>query len=305
MPDQPPHHQQSEWRTALDLTTDLYRTADQLRNGGHASLAEQLVQAAAPIPAALVEHGSANGALLRVETLLFVASRLRYLTPAQAEPLLQRVAGLMSVRKRAETPPPPAPTARPREVVLEESLPAPAPERAGAARPVPRPPTPEARGDVHRLVVDGSNFLGRAAGYDLGSAESRDRLLFRLQDYVRKHPAHHVVVYFDADHAAVRAVGGVEVRLTSGRRPADDIIMEFIRELPQPERRTCTVVTDDRDLGDRARTSGARVETVAWLLGHLTRSTTAVDQEPGSVRGGMNEWVEFFSQPPQRPGKKR
>ena len=244
------------------------------------------------------------------------------------------------VSPTAAAPPPipePAPPAAPPPPTPEPATPAPAattppppptpaapPVLPPTARPTP-PPVPAASMNgtaaslfaapvrpapvVERLVIDGCNFLGRAKGFDLGNTESRDRLLFRLQEYGRKHPAHRIILFFDGQHASRKVTAGIEERVISGDRTADDGIIEFLKNLPPTDRPRATLVTDDRELVRRALSEGARRESVAWLADRLNRkpSPTAqegpVRREGGLSRNELEDWEQFFSQPPERPGK--
>ena len=108
--------------------------------------------------------------------------------------------------------------------------------------------------------MDGSNFLGTVAGFELASDVSRDELVTRLQDFAHDHPSLRVVVYFDGQKTTVKRVGGVEIRFTSGQKPADFFITETLRALDEADRRHALLVTADRALGDAARKLGAKVE---------------------------------------------
>lgn len=175
-----------------------------------------------------------------------------------------------------------------------------------AVRPVvPRPQPRPAAPPVDRLLVDGSNFLGCAPGYMLEDEESRERLFRRLQDYARRHPAHRVIAFHDGKKASHRTVGSVEERFTSGQRTADDVMLDFLGSLPPADQRRCTFVTNDQELGRRARAYGARVEGVEWLHAQFNSSGPTVpgarpEQRPS--RSEMADWEDFFNKPPQRPG---
>jgi predicted RNA-binding protein with PIN domain len=206
-------------------------------------------------------------------------------TPAPVIPPVEAI--------RATTPPIP-PVAAPSENGKATSL------FAAPVRPVPV---------VDRLIVDGCNFLGRARGFDLGDPESRDRLLFRLQEYARKHPAHRILVFFDGQHASRRVTAGIEERIVSADRTADDGIVAFIQNLPAADRPRAALVTDDRELMRRVMAEGARRESVAWLAERINRKASApvaegpVRREGGLSRNELEDWEQFFSQPPDRPGK--
>lgn len=254
-------------------------------------------------PAALLQQ--AESRLLDAETYLLLSVRLGYLEQEAVARVLSIQAGILGrlAALGGEAPvdredlPSPA----------EASAPTPAPSRS--PEPVRRPrPSAQVAEEYHepvdRLVVDGCNFLGCAAGYSLGDDRSRDRLLFRLQEYARRHPAHRVVVFFDGQRASRRLTAGVEERVTSGNRPADDVIIDFINGLPPQDRPRCTLVTDDRELAQRAKSAGARVDGIGDLAGKLARHASGFKQrEDGLNQGALAEWEEFFSHPPKRPGK--
>ena len=130
-----------------------------------------------------------------------------------------------------------------------------------------------------RLLVDGSNVLGRAAGYRLGAAADREALLRRLRDYGHGHPGQRIVVWLDGKRSERRKASGLEVRF-SDARGADDGIVRMLDRLTPAERRQARLVTDDRELARRARERSARVESVSWLMSALPEP-----QEGESERG--------------------
>jgi hypothetical protein len=267
------------------------------------------------LPGEAPSAGQRSATLAKLDLLLELSVRLGYVAEPAVQPartaldLLQEslvsaapgaaTASAAPVRQPAApaAPPPAASRGLPsHSSAIEPSAPAAkGPKREDAAKP--------GHGQ-DRIVVDGSNFLGRASGYSLGDERSQERFLFRLQEYAHQHPAHRITVYFDGRHVVRQLTAGVEINVTSGARPADDVMVDFIHALPDPDRRRCVLVTDDRDLGVRAKQEGVRVEGVAWLASRLTRK----EPEPGARRGGMNrtelsEWEQFFNAPPKRPGK--
>jgi len=314
MAKQPPHHERVAWRKAMDLAEQVYRLTQRFPESETHRLTRQLAEAAAALPGRTVlgEAGasrSLEAGLLHLETLLLLAVRLRYLAEAEAGPVL---ALLHSVPETAAaTHVPPSPPAAP-PTAPSRSAPPVAPTRsAPPAAPTPsrpavrdrRTPAPETHA-LDRLVVDGCNFLGRAAGYDLADPASRDRLLLRLQEYAHEHPGHRVAVFFDGQRTSRQVVGGVEAHVTSGQRPADDVIVDFLRGLSPPDRPRALLVTDDRNLSRRARDQGVRSESVVWLAEKLTPQPPfqgGARREPGMPRAELSEWEEFFRQPPQRP----
>lgn len=317
------------WQKAMDLAVQVSLLAEGARAGGAASLAAQAGAAAVRVPVRIAqahrrpETGDgrefliqAESALLETETLLLIAVRMRSVTDAQAAPLLALVREIHSLLfhapARAQTPSASAREAAAPAVPANGLSASPSAKPATGARNGPpqsgqKGPAPQERraSGTDRLVLDGSNFLGRTPGYMLGSEESRDRLLLRLQEYAKAHPAHRVTIFFDGQRVARRTVGGVEEHVTGGQRPADDVIVDFLHALPPEDRPRSTVVTDDRELAARARGEGTRVESIAWLAGKLERKEPPEDgrKESGVSRGQVGEWEEYFSRPPQRPGR--
>jgi hypothetical protein len=80
--------------------------------------------------------------------------------------------------------------------------------------------------------------------------------------------------------------------------------VDYVRGLPREHRRRTTLVTNDRDLADRARREGARAESVQWLATRFVRRPAADVEKRGLSRSQVSEWEQFFNEPPKRPGKK-
>lgn len=319
----PPHRASEEWRLALEISEAVYRLALPL-DGQFRRLGDQLTDAAAALPPTVAQEraGEVPGktlerALLALETLLQLGVRLQAVPEVKAGALLSRLDRLRRPAAPGAAPPaPPRPSAAPaapaatptkaaaappRERILEEHF-TDAPEPRKPAAPSRAPAA--APGPPDRLFVDGSNFLGRAIGYSLGDGDSRERLMFRLQEYVRRHPAHKLTVFFDGQKTATRTIGGLEERVTSGLHQADDVIVDSIRALPPAEKKRCTLVTDDRGLASRVRNEGVRVESVAWLSARLIAPANSTETGgSGMSRDELSEWEDFFKKPPQRPGR--
>jgi hypothetical protein len=294
------HRRSPRWQQALEIAEAAVRLAP--TEPSHRVIAVQLADSAAGVPAAAagVEHGEPakllDQALNKLEASVLLAQRLGAVTDAKASAVIARIDAF-----RSPTPAPSAAVGAPAARETPKPASRPAPQQA-PARPVSRPTQPPAAPE--RLFVDGSNFLGRAPGYALGDDGSRDRLNFRLQDYVRRHPAHKVTVFFDGQKTTSRNLGGVEERVTSGLHEADDVIVDSVRALSTPDRRRCIVVTDDRTLASRIRSEGVRVESVAWLSARFVApATSAVSHDPGIPRDELSDWEDFFKKPPQRPGR--
>ncbi|MBI3471681.1 MAG: four helix bundle protein [Candidatus Solibacter usitatus] len=95
------------WQKAMDLVAESYRLAKNLPGNEAYGLIGQMRRAAVSIPANIAEgHGRdhlgdylrhlsvANGSLMELETHVHIALRLKYLQPAEAEPLLAQSAEL-------------------------------------------------------------------------------------------------------------------------------------------------------------------------------------------------------------------
>jgi hypothetical protein len=278
------------WAAALDLAERLYRAAESLR-GRDAWLADRLAALALGLPGALDEPARLARCHRDLEAALALAARLRLLESKQ---LLE---ALVAFEGTAPAPAPVAPVGAPPPAAVP-ARPA-SPGRPAAPAPAQAPPR-------DRLFVDGCNFLGRAEGYALGDDRSRERLVTRLQDYAHRHPAHRVTAFFDGKRAVTRTVAGVQERVTAEGRSADDTLVEALGALAQAERRRAVVVTDDRGLAQRARSLGSRVEGIAWLQERLReppRQPASHSDGEGLSDRQVAEWEEFFSRPPQRPGR--
>jgi predicted RNA-binding protein with PIN domain len=121
--------------------------------------------------------------------------------------------------------------------------------------------------DVDLLLIDGDNLLHAVRG-------SRDEggvawLLPRLSSW---RPLHlRIVVGLDG-HAApgeasrTRATRGIEFH-HSGRRQADDMLIDLLEAQPYAQRSRTIVVTRDRTLQARAVKAGGASRSVDWLMG--------------------------------------
>lgn len=157
------------------------------------------------------------------------------------------------------------------------------------------------------VIVDGSNFLGTVAGFDLASDASREELILRLQEFARDHPSFRLVAYFDGQKTTVRRAAGVEVRFTPRERPADFFILQALRALGEAERQRALLVTADRTLADSARKLGAKVEAPTSLHRRLPGAKRTAVSERGLSASEVADWEEYFRRPPdegQKRGKK-
>ena len=128
--------------------------------------------------------------------------------------------------------------------------------------------------DTDRLIVDGSNLLPALARG--GSAVPPAALIGRLRAAIP--PTSAVELVFDGapDRGlrGERIASGVGVR-HSGRRSADEVIVDLVASAGRVTAERLLIVTDDRDLGAAVRALGARTAGTAWLLGRLDRPRLA------------------------------
>jgi predicted RNA-binding protein with PIN domain len=155
------------------------------------------------------------------------------------------------------------------------------------------------------ILVDGSNFLGTVAGFDLASDQSREELITRLQDFAHQHPTFRVTAYFDGQKSSVRRVGGVEVRFTPREKPADFFILQALRALTDEQRRHTLLVTADRDLADAARKSGAKIEVPTSFHRRLPGLKRTSVGERGLSANEVAAWEDYFQNPPDRGNQGR
>ena len=185
-------------------------------------------------------------------TVLLIAIRMAPGKRAMIEPIIIRLRS--TVRQRdPESPVTPAPVSSP---------------KASAGPGSARARTEAVSRPADYLVVDGCNFLGRAQGCRLGDPESRDR----LQEYALRHPSQRVVVFYDGQKAARRLFAGIEERVVSDRRSADEAILAFLDAMDDITRRRSIVISDDRELTERSKALGCRCEAIGWLASRIQRA---------------------------------
>jgi hypothetical protein len=328
------------WQAALKLVAEIVQAVRRPTKGNEPAVVGLVLPLCVRLPAAVARAISAEQhvpaleePLLELEAALGVAAHLVPLSPGEVARLIEGLdllrhgfeqpdvrEGTAHVERSAALAAPLAPAsgtrtpATPPGAVPAATTPGGKPVQGsdrtrranGSAESTP-PAPPRGPRIASRLLVDGCNFLGRAHGFALGDDSSRDRLLLRLQEYGRRHPAHQITVVFDGQRASRRTIGGVEEQVTSGQRPADEVMIDLVTGFTPAERKECTLVTDDRELARRARDLGTRVAAVSWLQEQFSVSH-APDlgrrREAGVSRSELSEWEEFFRQPPERPGRR-
>jgi predicted RNA-binding protein with PIN domain len=137
-------------------------------------------------------------------------------------------------------------------------------------------------------IVDGSNVLGVMRA-DLHSDDSKRQLVRMLASFSRAKRTR-VVCCFDGSEppSFAKVLGSVTV-VFSGKRPADELIVQRAQQ-GGPHK----VVTSDRGLA--ARIAGRRVEIVASAT--LLRELESLPSDE-SV-GAAEDWISWFSDPKNR-----
>ncbi len=141
------------------------------------------------------------------------------------------------------------------------------------------------------VLVDGNNAMHRLPG----GSRTRDALRRRVLG-LPKRSRMTIEVVFDGPPPpgvpAVERLGAVTVRY-SGGQTADDLI---VARIPGGgAARQWTVVTDDRALASRVRSTGARVEPVASFLGRTAPGPEAEKPTDPELTGEeLEEWLKVF-----------
>jgi hypothetical protein len=143
--------------------------------------------------------------------------------------------------------------------------------------------------DIDLLLIDGDNLLHDVRG-------SRDEggvawLLPRLSGWRPKHLR--IVIGLDG-HAAPgeagrqKATRGIEFH-HSGRRSADDLLIDLLKAEPFTHRSRTAVVTHDRVLQARANRAGGQTRSVDWLMRQLSRGPRAAARSAAPVGIGQGK----------------
>jgi hypothetical protein len=142
------------------------------------------------------------------------------------------------------------------------------------------------------ILIDGNNLLHNLRNGASSRAEVRRLVL----DACRGERMRVTVVFDGPPPAGVpdhEALGSVTV-LYSGSLSADDVI---IRSLPDGRRaRDWVVVTDDRDLGERAKGRGAQVRPVSQWRSRRPSSVRRPSLEPKLSSREVADWERYFEQ---------
>ena len=143
--------------------------------------------------------------------------------------------------------------------------------------------------DLDLLLIDGDNLLHVVRG-------SRDEggvawLLPRLSGW--RPPQLRIVIALDGHPAPGeasrrKATRGIEFH-HSGRRSADDILVDLLKAQPYAGRSRTLVVTRDRGLQARATRAGGQTRSVDWLMRQVTGPSKSTGRGSKPVGVGQGQ----------------
>jgi len=120
------------------------------------------------------------------------------------------------------------------------------------------------------ILIDGHNLIGQLPGLSLQDPDDEEMLVRQLQSY-RARTGKRLTVVFDAGTgsglAQSRSQGGVEVVFAGQGSSADAVIARRMRNEPNPG--AWLVITSDRDVAERVRRQGARVQSSVEFTAEL------------------------------------
>ncbi|MEJ2580558.1 MAG: NYN domain-containing protein [Acidobacteriota bacterium] len=140
------------------------------------------------------------------------------------------------------------------------------------------------------VIIDGNNLL-----HTLPDRQRSRKDVRRLALEAVRHEMMQLVVVFDGPAPSgcpeVEVLGSVTVRY-SGSASADETIL---RLLPGGKAQGWVVVTDDRDLGRRARELGASVRPLSHWRRRKPPRQRRVSTEPKLSSREVEDWETYFS----------
>jgi hypothetical protein len=132
-------------------------------------------------------------------------------------------------------------------------------------------------------IVDGDNVLGSRRD------EARKRRLAQAVAGLARRLGRPILVVFDGPSPGVPFPG--EVIWSGAGTRADDVIRSRVVGSTDP--RGWTIVTDDRPLGDRCRTAGARVVRCAAFRREIDEPAATGEKPEG--KEDLEYWTSIFS----------
>ena len=134
-------------------------------------------------------------------------------------------------------------------------------------------------------IIDGDNLLGTWPGRGRGDEDKR-ALVREIDGLTRREKRRIVVVFDGAPPAGVSH--GADV-IYAGRASADSVILSRLRDERDPK--GWIVVTNDRQLADRCRHLGARIEGPRPFRDRLRSGPEGEKpDDPGDVQSWLDEF---------------
>ena len=162
---------------------------------------------------------------------------------------------------------------------------------------------PEPVPDMALVVIDGDNLLHRVRG--MRDEAGLHWLLPRLKAW--RPPEVEILLMLDGSPGPgvgrrQQAAPGIRMQ-HSGRIDADTAIVDLVRAQGYSERSRTVVVTDDRQLTERARYSGVMVRRLDWLVDQLAARSVGQgpSQRPGPGQGTGQTRAPGRAQPARPP----
>ena len=171
---------------------------------------------------------------------------------------------------------------------------------------------------TEKVIIDGTNLLFRL-GSGAGGPAPASAIVGRIRGAVPMEIA--IDLVFDGMGHGVygRLAQKMAVRY-SGRRPADDVILDLASEFAMQHGGAAAsdkvlVVTNDRGLRDHLAAKGARTAPLQWLIGKLDvpaptslpgqgrRPSIGVGRPPRSGPGGTGAAKDDEARTPWKPGR--
>lgn len=148
-------------------------------------------------------------------------------------------------------------------------------------------------------LIDGHNLIGRLSGVSLSDPDDEAQLIQRLRAHLAGIGKKGEVV-FDrglpggAHRWSTRLLA---VRFAPSPKTADEVILERLRRLPDPQ--NWTVVTSDREVAEQARRRGARVLPSEAFARGMSRpaSEPEAKQTGSSSEDDLSYWEDLFRKP--------
>jgi hypothetical protein len=152
-------------------------------------------------------------------------------------------------------------------------------------------------------LIDGHNLIGQMPNLRLDDPNDEEKLLEYLRRY-RARTGQRMTVVFDAGQgyhpAETRKLGGLTVQFVSHSQTADQVIMQRVRRVKNPQE--LIVVTSDRAVQQAARQARVRVLTSPEFAQQLLQAAPAGSEEDRGSQvevklsaDEIDEWLTFFN----------